>query len=145
KERAFGPEQPDASRGQRLCGRLLQEVEDVPAQDAVHRAGSLREPGLEELRQVGNRALLDVRLDIRRDILDADAAAELLAEEVDVAPHDGPEIEQDGTLASLQGGQELLQCLGGLGRFGLGGGTGLRRRLTSGRTAVPEDRSEEHT
>ena len=52
-------------------------------------------------------------VEIRKDIFDEDLAAELLAEEVDVAPDDRAQIEQNGLLSRLETVEELSQRPGG--------------------------------
>ena len=75
----------------------------VPAQDAVDRAvacgnASWRAPG-----SASQLAVADVPIEIREDVLDENLAAELLAEEADVAADDRPEVEQHRRLARGRG------------------------------------------
>ena len=50
-------------------------------------------------------------IDIGVDVLDEDFAPELLAEEVDVAADDRPQIEEDRRLTAGQRGQEFAESL----------------------------------
>ena len=59
----------------------------------------------------------DVPIEVGEDVLDENLAAELLAEEADVAADDRTEIEQDGQLARRQRCQELAEGFGGENRI----------------------------
>ena len=77
-------------------------------------AGLLREPLPQKSRRsCSSLAVADVPIEIGEDVLDEDLAAELLAEEADVAADDGPEIEEHRRLARREGRQELAERLGG--------------------------------
>jgi hypothetical protein len=75
-----------------------------------------------------------VLIDVFRDVLDPQAAAELFAEEGDVAADDRSEIEEQRALVRLQAGEELVQ---GLGRIRGLGGVRDRRLGCGGRVGHP--------
>ena len=95
-----------------------------------------------------DRVLLDVALDVRGDVFDADPAAELLAEEGDVAADDRSEIDQHRVLAGLQAREELRQRLRGMTELGLavdgvtaaGAGSAARRSPGSPNQSVIGER-----
>ena len=91
---------------------LVEIVEQVPAQDAVDAAGLLREALRQERGELLEHAFTDVAIDVLRQILDDDLAAELLAEETDVGADDRTEIEQHRLRARAQAGDETRQHLG---------------------------------
>ena len=115
---AVGTQQRRQRGGQRLRRRTIEIIEHVPAEDAVDRARRFLEALREEFRQLIELVVLDVPIDVLGDVFDAQAAAELLAEERDVAADDGTEIEQQRTFVGLQAGEKLVQRLGRIRRLG---------------------------
>src|SRR6185436_4615420 len=96
---------------ERLRRRLVEIIEDVPAQDAVDARVGLRESLLEEGGQIGDVPIAHVPIDVLRQVLDEDLAAKLLAEEVDVGPDDRTQIDQDRLFARVQAGKKLPERL----------------------------------
>jgi hypothetical protein len=66
--------------GHNECGRRIEEVQQVPAENAVDTAVGLRESLAEERGQLPRRSRAVVPIDVGEEILDEDLAAELLAE-----------------------------------------------------------------
>src|SRR5512139_211624 len=142
EQRAVGANHPGQLGRHRARRRLVQVVEDVPAQHAVHALVVLAEPGLQELRKLVERSFALVPLEVGAQILHVDLAAELLAEERDVRANHRPEVDQDGSGVRAEAGDELLQRLArvrGLLEVRRGGSRQLLRR---GRAAKAEAREE---
>jgi hypothetical protein len=112
EQRALGPQHARQLVGQRLRGRPIEVVDEVPAQDAVDRRGLLREAVPQRLGEAFGRPGADVAVQIGEQILDEDLAAELLAEEADVGADDGPQVEEHRRLAPREAGQALAERLG---------------------------------
>ena len=75
EQRAVGPQHARQLLGQRLRGRPVEVVDEVPAQDAVDRRGLLREALPQRLGEALGRAGADVAIEIGEQILDEDLAA----------------------------------------------------------------------
>src|SRR5438094_5355206 len=91
---ALGPQHARQLVGQLLRRRTIHVVDDVPAEDAIHRSVGLRKARLQESRQRVELRVAHVAIEIREDILDKNLAAELFTKEADVAPDNRTEIEQ---------------------------------------------------
>ena len=103
----------------------------------------LRETRLEERRQFVELVLFHVAIDVGGDVLDANPAAELLAEERDVAADDRAEIEQRGVLARLQQLEELGERLGGIRGLVGDGGASLAPTRPRGRGGPRRSRTDQ--
>ncbi len=86
-----------------MCRGPVQEVEHIPAEDAVDTLGRLRETLLQERREIGDAPFLSVAIKIREHVFDTNAASEVLAEERDIGAHDGPQVDEHWAFAGLQG------------------------------------------
>src|SRR5438874_1435666 len=111
EQRSIGAEHARQLRGELLRRLAVEVVDNVPAQNAVHPAIGLREAPLEKGRQRLKRALARVPVEVGENVLDEDLAAQLLAEEADVAADDRAEIEEDRRFARGQRRQELAERL----------------------------------
>ena len=92
--RAARPQHADDLARQRLGRRLRQEIEDVPAQDAVDAAVRVPEAGVERRASVVERAGARMPVEVGEQVLDEQLAAELLAEERDVGADDRAEVDE---------------------------------------------------
>jgi hypothetical protein len=68
-----------------------------------------------------------VPVDVREEVLDEDLAAELLAEEADVAANDRAQIEHHGRGVRRESCQKLAECLGRKDRVVWRGRNGRRQ------------------
>ncbi len=101
-----------SAHGERLRRRQIEEVEEIPAQNAVDRTVLVLQARLQVF---GERCfrVLRITIEIGEQIFEDDLAAEALAEERDVRADDRPEVHQDRRFARRQGRQEFSQRLGG--------------------------------
>ena len=81
---AAGTQHPDDLPGERLRGGLVEIVEEIPAQDAVHASVLVTEPGLERGGKLRKRTGARVPVVVAEEVLDEHLAAEAIAEERDV-------------------------------------------------------------
>src|SRR5438270_88709 len=91
--------------------RLVEIVDQIPAENAVDGVRDLRESLLQKGRQLFELAAAHVAIDVGKDVLDENLAAELLAKKADVAPDDRAQIEQDGRIVGRKARQELAESL----------------------------------
>jgi len=68
----------------------------------------------DELRQLGHLVFAHVTIDVLRQFLDLELAAEPLAEKRDVVTDDGADVEQRRLRMRTQRRQEFFQRLGGV-------------------------------
>jgi hypothetical protein len=73
---------------------LVHVVDEIPTENPVDGVAHLREALLQERGEIFDLSGTDVAVDVRKDILDEDLAAELFAEEAHVAADNRAEIEQ---------------------------------------------------
>ncbi len=110
--RAAWLQQPHDLRGKHLSRSFGEEVEDVPAEDAVDAAVRMGEPGPERRCQVFRSRPPEVAVHVRHEILYEQLAPEPLAAERHVGAGDRPEIKDDGGVLPGQRGGEFLEGLG---------------------------------
>ena len=106
---AAGPQHPDDLPRERLRRRLGQEIEEVPAQDAVHARVRVVEARLDRRRQLFERPAARVPIVVGEQIFDEELAAEPLAEERDVGADHGAEIDERGSVGLVGDGREKLR------------------------------------
>ena len=104
---AAGPQHAHHLLRERLRGRRLEEVEDVPAQHAVDAAVGLREALRQRRRQPVARVGPRVLVDLGGEVLDVQLAAEMLAEERDVGADHRAEVDQHRRLVVRERADEL--------------------------------------
>ena len=101
----------------------------------------MRESLLQKGRQLFELAAAHVAIDVGKDVLDENLAAELLAKKADVAPDDRAQIEQDGRFVGRKARQELAESFRRENRIlgrGRRGTTGPFFRLTTARAKTVE-------
>src|SRR4051794_19719375 len=106
EQRPFGSKDARQLGRDRLRRRLVEIVDQIPAQHAVNRAGRLRKSSFEEVRQPLEFPLANMPIEIGKNILDENLAPELLAEKTDVAADDRAQIEQHRRSIRGERGQE---------------------------------------
>ncbi len=111
---------PGEMASQRLAGGTVQQIEQVPAQDAVDGAVRVRESFLEERLDLAHRRRRGRK--IRGDVFDEDLAAQPLSEERDVLSDDRTEVQKDRRINRRERRQEPRQDFGAAlrGRTGFG-------------------------
>ena len=102
EQRAVRAQNPRQLLRQRRRRRLVEIVEQIPAQDAVDAAGLLRKtPARRDAGRSSSLPSTRLAIDVLRQILDEDLAAELLAEEVTLEPTTGPRSSSSGCCVPL--------------------------------------------
>ena len=81
----------DQARRERLARAPVEEIENIPAENAVDRSRLVPQARLERLDQTARRsAALRLRVNFCDEVLDENLAGELVAEKRDVLSDDGP-------------------------------------------------------
>ena len=96
---------------------FVEEIEEVPAQDAVDAGVRMAKALLEGWRQLVGRTGAGMSIDVSEQVFDEELAAEAIAEELDVRADDRPEIQQDRHRLLSERGQESGEPFGGDDRF----------------------------
>src|SRR3954465_4035001 len=134
EQRAVGTKHARELIGERLAGRLVHVVDEIPAENPVDGRFFLWKPLFEKGGEFVELAAANMAIEVREDILDENLAAELLAKETDVAADDRPEIEQDGRLLRGERGQKLPK--------GFRGKDGVVDRIRGGEVRIGSTRRE---
>jgi hypothetical protein len=130
EQHSVGAQHSNQLACQRLDSRFVEVIEDVPTEDAVHRAVFLCESLREKRLQRVQLSLAEMTLDIAEDVFDVNLATKLLAEKIDVGADDGTEVDQPGLRPGVEAGKKLRESFGWV-RGGVG------TRVSSGCLVLP--------